>query len=82
MALTKTTIFKGLPSIEGYYQVHSFKGSKKELSFVVIMKAERNTSRLQTQEYSTNFDINGENPIKQAYEYLKTLPEFKDAVDC
>lgn len=28
------------------------------------------------------YDINGENPIKQAYVYLKTLPEFANAVDC
>ena len=28
------------------------------------------------------YDINGENPIKQAYLHLKTLPEFADAVDC
>ena len=28
------------------------------------------------------YEINGENPIKQAYEHLKSLPEFADAVDC
>jgi len=27
-------------------------------------------------------DLDGPNPIKQAYEHLKTLPEFKDAIDC
>ena len=26
--------------------------------------------------------INDQNPIKQAYLHLKTLPEFADAVDC
>lgn len=24
----------------------------------------------------------GCNPVRQAYEYLKTLPEFADAIDC
>ena len=28
------------------------------------------------------YDISGDNPIKQAYEHLKTLPEFSDATDC
>ena len=28
------------------------------------------------------YDIEGVNPIKQAYEHLKTLPEFEGAVDC
>lgn len=27
-------------------------------------------------------DLEGSNPIKQAYLHLKTLPEFADAVDC
>jgi len=28
------------------------------------------------------FDLEGGNPFKQAYEYLKTLPEFSGATDC
>jgi hypothetical protein len=28
------------------------------------------------------YDINGENPIKQAYVYLKTTSEFANAKDC
>lgn len=27
-------------------------------------------------------DLDGPNPIKQAYLHLKTLPEFADAIDC
>ena len=29
-----------------------------------------------------SFDLDGPNPIKQAYLFLKTLPEFSDATDC
>jgi hypothetical protein len=28
------------------------------------------------------YDITGSNPIAQAYQFLKTLPEFSDATDC
>lgn len=28
------------------------------------------------------YDLEGDNPIAQAYEHLKTLPEFEGAVDC
>jgi hypothetical protein len=28
------------------------------------------------------YSLDGVNPIAQAYEHLKTLPEFADAVDC
>ncbi len=32
--------------------------------------------------YVTSYNIDGENPFKQAYEYIKTLPEYADAIDC
>lgn len=32
--------------------------------------------------YTFNIDKQGDNFIKQGYEYLKTLEEFKDAEDC
>lgn len=32
--------------------------------------------------FECSYDINGENPIAQAYAYLKTLEQFVDAVDC
>lgn len=31
--------------------------------------------------YKCSYDISGANPIKQAYEYVKTLPEFEGAED-
>ena len=33
-------------------------------------------------EVTYPYDLEGPNPIKQTYLYLKTLPEFADAVDC
>jgi hypothetical protein len=50
-----------------YYGVEYFKDSDKEA--------------LMSSSYSCVYNIEGDNPIKQAYEYLKTLPEFADAVD-
>ena len=35
-----------------------------------------------TQTVTFDYELEGENPIKQAYNHLKTLPEFADAVDC
>jgi hypothetical protein len=32
--------------------------------------------------YSCSYDLTKTNPIEQAYAYLKTLPEFSNAVDC
>jgi len=43
-----------------------------------------NTSKLPMgyRRYRFEYSIDGENPIKQAYEYIKTLPEFEGAEDC
>ena len=35
-----------------------------------------------TDTLSCSYDLFGDNPYKQVYTYLKTLPEFKDAEDC
>lgn len=32
--------------------------------------------------YTCAYAIDGDNPIRQAYLHLKTLPEFANAVDC
>lgn len=32
--------------------------------------------------FDFSVDLEGPNPIKQAYLHLKTLPEFADAIDC
>lgn len=33
-------------------------------------------------EYRCAYDLTGDNPIRQAYLHLKTLPEFAGATDC
>jgi hypothetical protein len=35
-----------------------------------------------TRYFTFTLDLDGPNPIKQAYLHLKSLPEFADAVDC
>ena len=41
-----------------------------------------NSTSFWQQGYTCIYDLDGPNPIKQAYEYLKTLPEFSNATDC
>lgn len=57
--------------------------SDKENSSVLIQifdSEQKNKIDQFFKEFKTN--LSGENPIKQAYLHLKTLPEFADAVDC
>lgn len=32
-------------------------------------------------QFTTSYTLTGANPVQQAYEYLKTLPEFANATD-
>jgi hypothetical protein len=89
MALKKTVVFKGIEIKDAYIKVSRFEGDKSDLSFGVSYHASANdpsfntkTFRLKDEEQNVQFVLEGDNPVKQAYEYLKTLTEFNDAVDC
>jgi|LauGreDrversion4_2_1035121.scaffolds.fasta_scaffold91181_1 hypothetical protein len=87
MAFTKTSTlvnnFQEFSIFEdAYLKVTSFSGSKETISFALGTFKEKDGILLQKQEYVFAIDLDGPNPIKQAYEYLKTLPEFADATDC
>ena len=57
--------------------------TKTSISFLVRAYVDSNTNTyFDEQRSACQYSIDGDNPIKQAYEYLKTLPEFADATDC
>lgn len=62
-----------------YIKVDAITGTKDRLGCSVFFTGEKvKFKRL----YEFQPSMNGENFIKQAYLYLKTLPEFAGAVDC
>lgn len=65
-----------------YVQVRDITGGKLEVVARVFLINEANGSLVREQFYSFTPDLDGGNFIKQAYDHLKTLPEFADAVDC
>ena len=67
----------------------AFKPSKKsqidtyeqdEKNNLVSCKANVESSAIYHKEFTIPYDIDGDNPIKQAYTYLKTIEEFSDAI--
>ena len=90
MALTKTFTLTnnfGTESIleNVYVKITHIQGDKN------LMQADANLfptvgdekgESIQTKRVSFTPDLDGPNFIQQAYEYLKTLPEFADATDC
>lgn len=78
----------GLEVYNAYYRLNSLSGDKDNIEFVMhgyASKSLRNegAGRIDEEYYSFTPDTSEDatNFIKQAYEYLKTLPEYADAID-
>lgn len=65
-----------------YIKVASFIGDKEYIKATVLFSISKDGLQVMQRDYRLSLDLNGLNPIKQAYEHLKTLPEFADATDC
>jgi hypothetical protein len=63
-----------------YIKVCKVDGDKNKVQALVISTLSEQSNINKTYEFSP--DMNGKNFIAQAYEHLKTLPEFAGAVDC
>jgi len=84
MAFSKTseTVY-GITINNAYHRVESVSLSGKDrINFHVRSYVSPDKAFFAEQVLSSAYLLDGANPIKQAYEYLKTLPEFEGAIDC
>lgn len=88
MAL-KTDFITKVPDIavdvsfkDAYCKIETIGGSKQELCFTVSVTTEGVRRGDFGYRFAPSVADGSENFIKQAYEHLKTLPEFAGAVDC
>jgi len=83
MALQKTaTNASGLTATDAYHRVENVSlASKTEITFSVRSYVSTDMPFFAEDFYSCAYDLSGSNPIQQAYEHLKTLPEFAGATD-
>jgi hypothetical protein len=49
--------------------------------FVRSYQSQGRTNWFAEKDYSTQYNLLGENPIRQAYLFLKAQDEWKDAID-
>jgi hypothetical protein len=84
MALSKTiTTVHGFEAVDAYHRVEAVSlVGKDQISFHVRSYAAPDKPFFQEQVLTAPYDLSGVNPIKQAYEHVKTLEEFADAEDC
>lgn len=80
--LTKTTA-SGLVAPDAYHRVENLSlANKAHMAFALRSYANPDKPVFEESFFSCAYDIAGDNPIKQAYAHLKTLPEFSGATDC
>lgn len=84
MALKKTVQSSfGIEVRDAYHTVENVSLiSKNQISFQIRSRVGAEHSIFDETLMKCPYDMNGENPIAQAYAHLKTLPEFAGAVDC
>lgn len=84
MALKKTiTSSFGFEAVNAYHRVEAVMlENKDKINFYVRSYKENGLPFFTEQVLSCEYNIAGDNPIRQAYLHLKTLPEFADAMDC
>jgi hypothetical protein len=82
MAIKNNVIYKGIPINNAYIRIWRYEGDKEKMHFEAGVHASKDAEMITSQGYRISLNLDGANPIKQAYEYLKSLPEFSDAVDC
>lgn len=72
----------GLECKGAYCRVESLSVTKQNINFSLRKYVREDLPAFDGQSYFCDYVLDGENPYKQAYNYLKTLPEFADAIDC
>lgn len=67
---------------DAYIRVEKVETTKQSSTALVATYKEAEGQFLVSNLYGFVPDLTGANHIQQAYEYLKTLPEFANATDC
>lgn len=84
MALqNNTATIHGLNIESAYHRVDNVSiVNKSNMTFHVYVYVHVDKPFFSERTFQMTYDIDGENPVRQAYLHLKTLPEFANAVDC
>jgi len=84
MAIRKTIeTASGVSVINAYHRVVGVcLDGKNKISFSLQSSVDASKPYFNSAPYSCAYDLDGQNPIKQAYDFLKTTAKFIEAEDC
>jgi hypothetical protein len=80
--MLKTNFDTDIVFQRAYIKVRSVNMSKDAAQINVDFYSDANGKVVDMKQYNFVASLNGNNLIAQAYNYLKTLPEFAGATDC
>jgi len=81
MALQQSFEYAGLVAPTGYIKVENVTVDANSMTAMVVWRAEQASAPIRNKLYSLPYELNGVNPLAQAYAGLKALAEFDGAVD-
>jgi hypothetical protein len=67
---------------DAYMKINTLSGDKNKIEFQLFVFKQADGLLIERKQFSFVPNLNGSNFIAQAYNHLKTLPEFSDAFDC
>lgn len=84
MAIKKSiTTIHGINLNDAYIRVEALRlVNKSSIAFNVCIYADSEKPMVDGRTVECAYDIDGANPLEQAYSYLKELHEFAGALDC
>jgi hypothetical protein len=85
MALKKTVQTpQGFNAVDAYHRVEGVRlQSKNQIAFQLRSYKDSNSVvHFNDALHVCAYELNGSNPLAQAYAHIKTLSEFADSVDC
>jgi len=87
MALIKTVVLKNNFQEQStfqnaYVKIESINGTKNKIFAKVVYCKQKDGVKIKRENFSFTPSLDGRNFIAQAYDHLKTLPEFAGATDC
>jgi hypothetical protein len=80
--VTVTVYGKQIEFSDAYIKIDAVQGNKETMSALVVFLDNQDGAKCYENTYSFAHLLEDKNVIQQAYNYLKTLPEFYGAEDC
>lgn len=84
MSLKKTVVFKGITVTDAHITavMPAIAMGNAQMTFGVQYRSSPGAEVFQSEMREAPYDIEGGNPLEQAYAYLRTLSQFTGATDC